>query len=188
VIDRDRLAHAIRAAAELSGERELVVIGAAAILGAVETWPAQLPRSREVDVFGTSANWDSEALDALLGQASQFHRTHGFYVDAVSTVTAAMPPDWRDRARRISMDVYGRQVRVLIIHPLDLALAKYVAWREKDRLFTAGLAKLGLTKKEALLPLAARMQPALDDIVRRDAGGQLTVADLVARIEADFGG
>jgi len=188
LIDRDRLTHAIRAAAELSGESELVVIGAASILGAIDKWPDQLPRSREVDVFGTSPAWDSEGLDALLGQASQFHRIHGFYVDAVSPVTAAMPPDWRERARRVTVDVYGRAVAVLIIHPLDLAIAKYVAWREKDRLFTDGLAKLGLTNRAELLALAATMQPPLDDIVRRNAGAQLSVADLVARIEGDFAG
>jgi hypothetical protein len=44
-------------------------------------------------------------------------------------------------------------VRGLCLDPHDLAIAKYVARREKDLVFTRELARRGLVLRERLLPL-----------------------------------
>lgn len=48
---REDLEHVIRAAAALTGEREIVVIGSQAILGARPEAPAALLASMDADVF-----------------------------------------------------------------------------------------------------------------------------------------
>ena len=149
-------------------------------------WPSGLPISPEVDLYGLSGGWHSEDVDPVAGQGSAFHVEHGFYIDAVGALTAVVPPDWRVRAKKMVVDVYGRPVTALILGPNDLALSKYVAWREKDRIFTAGLAKLGLADRETLLHLAETMEPVLARATERGEFVVPTIRDLKARIEADF--
>jgi hypothetical protein len=47
-------------------------------------------------------------------------------------------------------------VRGLCLDPHDLAIAKYVARREKDDVFNGALAKRGIVKRETLLALLAK--------------------------------
>lgn len=48
---REELEHLIRAAAAISGEREIVIVGAAAILGAIPDAPPELRRTLEADLY-----------------------------------------------------------------------------------------------------------------------------------------
>ena len=57
----------------------------------------------------------------------------------------------------------------LCLDPHDLAIAKYVARRDKDVPFTRALARRGLVKKEVLLQLLG-MTPVSDADRRRIAG------------------
>ena len=74
---RSQLAHLIRAAGEITGQRGIIVIGSQAILGSVpeERLPDAAWESVKADfVLAVSAN--AEAAEAALGQDSQFHRTY----------------------------------------------------------------------------------------------------------------
>lgn len=187
-MNRDKFIHAIRAAAEVSREDELVVVGSLAILATTPDPPQWLSPSLsiEVDLYGTSGAWDSEAVDAVLGNGSPFFNEYGFYVDAVDSSTAALPPLWRDRAIRIQVDVYGRQAVAICPEIHDLALSKYIAAREKDRAFARLLAQHGLTKREVLLSRADEMSQVLDKRLRAGDTGLNDLGLLKARIMADF--
>lgn len=50
-MERSQLEHVIRAAADATGEMEIVVVGSQAILGSVPDPPDALTQSMEADVF-----------------------------------------------------------------------------------------------------------------------------------------
>lgn len=100
MIRREKIDHILRAAAQVSGQRRFVVIGAAALLLRVERYPAILSYTAEVDLFAPDAlNIDetSELIDGALGQLSAFHNAYGYYADGVSPTTAILPRGWEAR-------------------------------------------------------------------------------------------
>jgi hypothetical protein len=70
-------------------------------------------------------------IDGSIGQNSRFHTSFGFYADGVSPGTAKMPFDWMARASKYSSPACPG-VTAIVPEENDLALAKLVAWREKD--------------------------------------------------------
>jgi hypothetical protein len=71
--------------------------------------------------------------------------------------TATLPQGWRDRLIELAPgDTEG--VRGLCLEPHDLAIAKYVANREKDRVFVVQLARRGITDRNTLLSRLAKTQ------------------------------
>jgi hypothetical protein len=81
---RDQLEHAIRAACDVSGDTELWVFGSQAILGEFPNAPENLRASIEVDVQPKNRPETVDDIDSALGELSQFHQTHGFYVHGTS--------------------------------------------------------------------------------------------------------
>lgn len=132
---RSELAHVVRAAANISGETDIVIIGSQAILGSFDEdeLPARVTLSREVDV----AFWDdeneskSDRVDGAIGEGSPFDQMNGYYAQGVSITTANLPWGWRSRLVRF--DTPSTQPGVAwCLDPHDLALAKLSAGREKD--------------------------------------------------------
>ncbi|MGH1558379.1 hypothetical protein ACRAWD_12585 [Caulobacter segnis] len=73
-----------------------MVIGSAAIFLWEEEVPDAMAMSREADLFATGvgtaeAERISDELDAILGQASSFDATYGYYCDGVGEATAILP-------------------------------------------------------------------------------------------------
>lgn len=91
--------------------------------------------TQEADVYvpGTpDAEALSDAIDANIGQGSAFHAQYGYYADGVSSGTSVMPTDWEQRAQ----PYYGSGcpgVTAIVPDIDDVALAKVVAWRTKDK-------------------------------------------------------
>jgi hypothetical protein len=76
----------------------------------------------------------------------------GYYADPVDETTATLPKGWKGRLVNLPAgDTEG--VRGLCLVPHDLAIAKYVARREKDLTFTRELARRGIVSQERLLSL-----------------------------------
>ncbi len=75
----------------------------------------------------------SEEINALFGNGSQFHSTHGFYIDGVDARTAQLPLDWQRRA--VYREVPGPTQTTTIIAPsvTDMAISKLIRLVEKDR-------------------------------------------------------
>lgn len=105
---RDQLEHAIRAACDVSGDTELIVFGSQAILAEYPDAPPALRASVEVDVQPVNVPEAVDAIDGALGELSQFHATHGFYVHGVSVESATLPRGWLGRTVPVSHPVSTR--------------------------------------------------------------------------------
>lgn len=78
----------------------------------------------------------------------------GTYVDGVSLEhTATLPSGWRDRLVRFETEA-TEGARGWCLEPHDLALAKLVAWRDKDRAFVRALIDAGLLSCAILIERA----------------------------------
>jgi hypothetical protein len=72
---REDFDHLIAAAAEVCGEREIVVLGSQAILGSVAQPPEALLFSMEADVYPLRDPEKATEIDANLGDGSPFQST-----------------------------------------------------------------------------------------------------------------
>jgi len=132
---REDFEHVIAAAAEVSGEREIVVIGSQAILGSVPDPPKAMLFSMEADVYPLHDPAKAEAIDGSLGDGSAFHGTFGYYAHGIGPETAKAPAGWEGRLVAVEIpprvgQATGAIALCLEIH--DLVLAKCVAGRERD--------------------------------------------------------
>ena len=133
-MNRAAFDHAIRAAAGVLGEPEILVIGSQAIHAAV---PGNLPdaalRSVEVDVVALEDFDDSKAdlVDGAIGEASMFHETFGYDAQGVSRATAVLPDGWEDRLVRYETPATNGVV-AWCLEPHDLWVSKALAGRRKD--------------------------------------------------------
>ena len=132
---RDQLEHAIRAACDVSEDTELWIFGSQAILGEFPNAHENLRASIEVDVQPKNRPETVDYVDAALGELSQFHQTHGFYVHGISIESAKLPDGWKQRTVPISDPVSTRGKTGLCIEAHDLAASKIAAYREKDKEF-----------------------------------------------------
>jgi hypothetical protein len=139
-LTRKQLEHAIRAACEVSGDSEIWIFGSQAILGEFPDAPEDLRASIEVDVQPKNRSVNMESIEAILGELSRFHQTHGFYVHALPIEEAAvLPQGWEQR----TIPVFDRELTSgntgWCIEAHDLAASKLAAFREKDRDFVRTL-------------------------------------------------
>lgn len=132
---RSQLEHAIRAACDVSGDTELWIFGSQAILGEFPNAPESLRASLEVDVQPKNRPETVDDIDGALGELSQFHKTHGFYVHGIAIESATLAKGWEKRTVPISDPVSTRGHTGLCIETHDLAASKLVAYREKDKEF-----------------------------------------------------
>jgi uncharacterized nucleotidyltransferase DUF6036 len=142
-VTRSELEHAIRAACDVADDTEVYVIGSQAILGEFPEAPADLRQSSEADIVPKNRPERMDEVDGALGELSQFHQTHGFYVHGVSLETAALPQGWEKRV----VGVQNENTRNCIgwcLEGHDLAASKLVAFRDKDREFVRVLLAEGL--------------------------------------------
>lgn len=95
---RDQLEHAIRAACQIIGKPEVIVVGSQAILGTYpeDQLPAEATMSLEVDVLPIADDNDETArlADIIEGVAGEFSRSRS------STVSASTVSTWRRQPYR----------------------------------------------------------------------------------------
>lgn len=100
-MDRSQLEHALRAAQEITGEKDFVVIGSCSVLGWNSDAGKVLTRfTEEIDLCPRYHPELSERLNAI-GEASNFRTTFGFYVDPVGPETATLPSGWEGRLSKV---------------------------------------------------------------------------------------
>ena len=107
--------------------------------------------SPEIDAYPVNAEeWEraegreaSEEINGVLGYMSQFHDTHGFYVDGVDAGTAMLPEDWRSRAHLRMVPTRTGHVRVTAPSLEDLAISKLCRSDPKDMNFVRDLSDRG---------------------------------------------
>src|ERR1700737_1057336 len=143
--------HVLRAAGRITGEKQFIIIGSQSLHGKYPDLPDDLVRPFEVDLIAAKQADRTEWLEAI-GAYSPFHESFGYYADPVDHNTATLPEGWKERLVNLPPgDTEG--VRGLCLDPHDLAIAKYVACREKDLIFTRELAQRGIVSQERLLSL-----------------------------------
>lgn len=147
---RSELEHVLRAASSVLGERNLLVIGSAAILATYpdSMLPAEAVRSDEADLasFDDPDGAKATRIDGAMGELSPFHDEFGYYGQGVDLTTASLAPGWRDRLVRYRNRNTAPGVG-LCLERHDCVASKLAAFREKDREFAAALISAGLVDK-----------------------------------------
>jgi len=133
----------IRAAADVTGDQEIVVIGSQAILGEHPDAPERLLLSPEADVYPLHRRDRVDEIDGVLGEGSMFHDTHSYYAHGVGSETATLPAGWEGRLVSIRNE-NTRQATGLCLEKHDLVLSKLAAGREKDIRFVTDAIRGGL--------------------------------------------
>ena len=173
---REQLEHVIRASAAIAGVEDIVVIGSQSVLGQFPDAPEELLVSREADVYPMLHPERGDLIDGSIGEGSPFDREFGYYAHGVDETTAVLPEGWKSRLVAVT-GANTRDARGWCLEVHDLAIAKYVAGREKDLLFTNVLARRDMVRRDVLVQ-------RLKDTRISDAGRRLAEE----RIAADFSG
>jgi hypothetical protein len=148
---KQQLEHVLRAAGRITGEKQFVIIGSQSLHGKHPDLADGIVMSAEVALIASKKPNKTELLNEI-GVDSPFHQSFGYYADPVDERTATLPKNWKNRLVNLpSIDTEG--VKGLCLEPHDLAIAKYVARREKDVVFTRELARRRLVSREILLSL-----------------------------------
>ena len=71
---RDELEHVIRAAAAITGDSGIVVIGAAALLGSVPSPPPDLMQTMEARIYPLRHPGLADVIDGAIGELSRIPR------------------------------------------------------------------------------------------------------------------
>lgn len=171
---KQQLDHVLRAVGRITGEKQFVIVGSHSLHGRYPDVADEIVRSAEVDLIAKNIPQRTEWLN-VIGQDSPFHEEFGYYADPVDETTATLPRGWKGRLVNLPPgDTEG--VRGLCLDPHDLAIAKYVARREKDRAFTRELARRGLVDRKRLLALVDKT-PVSEDArarIRADIAADFT--------------
>jgi hypothetical protein len=163
-VNKRQLDHVLRAAGRITGEKQFVIIGSQSLHGRYPDLADAIVLSAEVDLIAARNPKQTELLNEI-GVDSPFHQSYGYYADPVDMATATLPKGWRGRLVNLPAgDTEG--VRGLCLEPHDLAIAKYVARRDKDIVFTRELARRHLLLRETLLARLDQTQVA-DDVRKR---------------------
>jgi hypothetical protein len=164
-VTRDELEHAIRATCDLANDTEVIVFGSQAILGQFPDAPPTLRQSGEADIAPKHAVDKIDLIDAILGEDSQFHQLHGFYVHGIPIEAATLPAAWEERA----VKVQNKNTRDFIgwcIEAHDLAASKLIASREKDLEFVRVLLVEAMVAPRKLITRVRRL-PIPEDVKER---------------------
>lgn len=147
---RNELEHLIRAAAAVTNQYEIVIVGSQSILGAVPTPPLSLAESMEADVYPLQRPDLADLIDGSIGEGSPFHDCFGYYAQGVGPETAILPDGWQSRLVRIQNTNTDLKVG-LCLEPHDLAASKLAAGREKDWIFVATMLRHKIVDASTLL-------------------------------------
>jgi hypothetical protein len=166
---KQQVDHALRAAGNMTGEKQFIIIGSQSLHGKYPDVADEILTSFEVDLIATQ-NTDRTQWLNVIGIESPFHEMFGYYVDPVDGKTPILPKGWKGRLVNLPPGDTGG-VKGLCLEPHDLAIAKYAAFREKDLIFTRELAQRGLVSKDRLVSLLD--QTPIDGEARERIRGQI---------------
>jgi hypothetical protein len=80
---RTELEHLIRAAAAITNQYDIVVIGSQSILGACPNAPEFLLQSMEADIYPLHQPELAGLIDGAIGELSPFEENFGYYAQGV---------------------------------------------------------------------------------------------------------
>lgn len=156
-MNRTQLEHVIRAAGAIAETDTLIVIGSQAILASCPDAPVELVTSREVDLYPAEDPSKADLIDGSIGEGSLFDEQFSYYAHGVGPETAKLPAGWRGRAVTLRTP-QTRGVTALCLHPLDIAVSKLLAGRDKDMQYLACLLRHGLVTAPAVRGLFPELE------------------------------
>lgn len=165
VVNREQMEHLLRAAAAITNERDFVVIGSQALLAAFPDLPPPLNNSMELDLYPLSNPALANLIDGTIGELSPFDEAFGCYAHGVSPETAVLPVHWKDRVIVVENENTGGS-RGLCIGPIDLAISKLAAGREKDLVFVSNMLKELIVSKEDIINILLELDVSKRDVVQ----------------------
>ncbi|BAP89098.1 uncharacterized protein E1O_19670 [Burkholderiales bacterium GJ-E10] len=177
---RADLEHILRAAASITKQHRFLVVGSQAIVAVLPDPPGELGLSMEADLCPLDAPDLGDLIDGSIGELSPFHKTFGYYAQAIGLETAVLPNGWERRVNRITEPASFADG--LCISPEDLAASKIVAWREKDRSFLAAMIEHKLVNIDTL---RARIRDIPEDRLKPYGLGVEQLLGRVSRLAHD---
>ncbi|GAB2890852.1 hypothetical protein GCM10027046_19470 [Uliginosibacterium flavum] len=163
---REELEQLIRAAAAITNEYEIVVIGSQSILGAVPNAPEFLLQSMKADLYPLHHPELANLIDGAIGELSPFEECFGYYAQGVGPETAILPTGWENRLIKIQSEHTDLKIGYCL-EPHDLAASKLAAGRDKDWAFVETMLKhqlidsVTLAERIATLPLTEEQGSSL---------------------------
>lgn len=143
----EQLEHLLRASAAITGCREIVVVGSQALLASYPDAPVGLLVSMDADLYPLHDADMADLIDGTIGELSPFHETFGYFAHGVGPETALLPESWMSRVVRIESANTGGAVG-FCLSPVDLAVSKLLAGREKDVAFVREMLRARLVLRE----------------------------------------
>ena len=153
---RTQLEHLLRAAGALTDETEIVILGSQSILGAFPVPPDALCRSIEADAYPRNAPEKTDLIDGTIGELSPFHEAYGYYAHGITPETTVLAEGWQDRLIPLRSPM-TQGVTGLCLAPIDLAISKLAAHREKDIAFVRVMTEHNLFDIDTFRNLAATL-------------------------------
>lgn len=150
------LEHVLRAAKEICEDDEFFVIGSQSLHGKYPDLPDEILVSMEVDLIAKNHPRNTERLNNI-GMGSPFHESFGYFADPVDFATAVLPRDWKNRLVHLKTTSAANGAKAYCLEPHDLAVAKIVAWREKDRIVLRELLARKLIDPDRILALVEKV-------------------------------
>jgi Nucleotidyltransferase of unknown function (DUF6036) len=170
-VKKSELEHVIRAAKEITGETEFVIIGSQALHGAFPNLVDKLVTSHECDLYIPNSPEKTELLNSI-GMLTPFAQTYGYYADPVDPDTAKLPKSWP--RRRISISSRNTNGATYYCpSPEDLVFSKLAAGREKDFRFVRALLARNLIKLASVRRFIAAIE---DPVFQKLMHDRLTIA------------
>jgi hypothetical protein len=125
---RKEIQIALEAAAKISPHRHFVIAGSLSVLGFREVPPEMMSMSIDIDFFPLQDPGHVAEIAAALGEYSEFHETHGYYLDPISPGLPVLPVGWRDRMKEVKLG----EVFAYFLDVHDIAISKYARSAEND--------------------------------------------------------
>lgn len=125
---RDQIQKALEAAHDLSNHYEFVIAGSLSVLGLLESPPASMSMSIDIDFYPLRDPGRAGDIAEVLGEGSPFHDHNGFYLDAISPMLPTLPDGWEDRL--VKRELGGVTAYFLDVN--DTAISKYARGEEND--------------------------------------------------------
>ena len=144
---KSQLEAALRAAAEASGERELVLAGSQAIFGHTDDAPVEVLMSEECGVWSRARTEKWTVIEEGLGKNSPYHLAHGVYVDPVDPGIVLLPIGWEQRLKPMRIG----DVAAWCLDVNDLVVSKLNAGRLKDYEFINAVLRAKLADWEVIV-------------------------------------
>jgi hypothetical protein len=128
---------------------EVVVVGSQAFHASVDQMPAIGAMSMEVEIVLPDPD-ERDDVTSLFGELSPFHESFGVYADPIDDTTSRSPAGWTERLIDVVVVDERRQTSYVArcADPHDLAVAKLLANRDKDRELLRSLLEAGVLDPE----------------------------------------